>query len=244
MNLRVLSGIVLVGVLSLVWPRQATGETREEAETRQLLRLLQETIDLKDFQNPMTFKELLGLLVVKYQAKGKELPILLNYEAFKKVTPGADDLYERAIRLPTAPIRMPLATVLRVALGQLEDADATYLVRNAAIELLPAKHATPAFLLQARVLGSFVKTPLEDVLQDLAYQTGATVILDPRAGEKARAPITATFRNDATLESALRLIAEMAELKLVVLPGGLFVTTAAQADQMIKERTATVAAGK
>jgi hypothetical protein len=88
------------------------------------------------------------------------------------------------------------------------------------------------------VQGAFVKTTLEDVLQDLAYQTGASVAIDPRAGEKARAAITATFRNDTTLEAALRMVAEMAELKLVVLPGGLFVTTPEHADKVLKERTA------
>jgi hypothetical protein len=225
-------------VLVLVGPGRAASETPGEVETATLLRMLEETIDTKDFGNPMALKELMGLLYEKFAAKGKELPILINEAAIKKVGGTAEDWEAKPVRLPVYPKRLSVALVLRIALGQIETFEATYLLRQGGVEILPAKHATPAHLLKCQVQGAFVKTTLEDVLQDLAYQTGASVAIDPRAGEKARAAITATFRNDTTLEAALRMVAEMAELKLVVLPGGLFVTTPEHADKVLKERTA------
>ncbi len=239
MSHRILSGTVLAAAVILIGARPVEGQTRGEAETRALLSMLAETIDLKYFQNPMTLRELTGLLYEKFAAKGKELAILINEPALTRVGATAEVWDARPIRIPPYPKRASTAIVLRIALGQMEGVEATYLVRQGVVEIVPAKHATPVHLLKSSVQGAFAKTPLEDVLQELAYQTGASVALDPRAGDKARSAITATFRNDATLEAALRMVAEMAELKLVALPGGLFVTTPEHADRLLKERTAT-----
>ena len=242
MNRSVISGAVLTAVVLFVGPGRVAAETRGEAETRDLLRMLEEIIDLKDFQNPMSLRELTGLLYEKYAAKGKVLAIHINEEAFKKAGGTSEDWEAKPLRLPAYPKQLSVAVALRIAVRQIESFEATYLIRHGGIEILPAKYATPAHLLKSNVQGAFVKTTLEDVLQELAYQTGASITLDPRAGDKARAPITATFRNDVTLDSALRMVAEMAELKLVVLPGGLFVTTAEQAEKMLKERSAVQSA--
>src|SRR5262249_27302350 len=59
----------------------------------------------------------------------------------------------------------------------------------------------------------FEKRPLDEALEELAELTGAPVVVDSRLGDKAKTPVTATFRNTTTLENAVRLLAEMADLQ-------------------------------
>ncbi|HYH65582.1 MAG TPA: hypothetical protein VD866_12870, partial [Urbifossiella sp.] len=69
--------------------------------------------------------------------------------------------------------------------------------------------------------------PLPDVLDDLRKQTGANIVLDPRAWNKvgeADAGVTVTL-SDVRLYDALRVIADMAEMKLVYAGNIYYVTT-------------------
>ncbi len=214
---------------------KAPGDTPGEVETRALIRLLNESMDMKDFHNPgLTLKEALGLICEKFTAQGKDVPILVNEEAFKKMVKNVS-ISDQVIRFPAFPRKMSLAAALRLALAQVEGVEATFLVRNATVEIVPAKLATPAHLLQTKFCGAFTRTPLEKVLQEFSYQSGASLVLDPRAGAKARTAITVTFRNDVTVDAALGMVTEMVQLKVVVLNGGLFVTTPAHAEMLHKE---------
>lgn len=70
------------------------------------------------------------------------------------------------------------------------------------------------------------RKPLADILADLRRQTGANIVLDPRCtaatGEKA--PLTISL-SDVRLYDALRVIADMAELKLVYAGNIYYITT-------------------
>src|SRR5262249_3004715 len=64
---------------------------------QRIAKLLEDTIDMKDFQAPMTLKEALGLLQDKLNARYKDedaLPILVDEGAFKEATPDAPDIYD------------------------------------------------------------------------------------------------------------------------------------------------------
>jgi hypothetical protein len=231
---------LLLGILRLSYPQAAFADSAKELETRALLRLLDEMVDMKEFQSQdgISFKGALDLLAEKFAAKGKELRIQINNQAFKKGTTARSIVDgELPIRLSSTPRRLSVEAILRLILDQ-EDLDATFLIRNAMVEILPAKQAAPAVLLQTKVAAAFDRLPLEEVLQELSFQTGASVVLDTRAGEMAKTPITATFRNDVTLKAALCMVSEMAKLKMVEVPGGLFITTPAHADCLQKERAA------
>ncbi len=228
---------LLLGILWLGYKDRALARSEKEAETNALLRLLDENMDLKDFQNQVgiTFKGALDLISEKFAAKGKELPFRINYQAFKKGTTARSIVDgELPAKVPSTPRRLPVGTLLRIILEQ-EDLDATFLIRNGMVEILPAKQATPAWLLKNKVTGTFYRETLEDVLQALSFQTGATLVLDCRAGDLAKTPIRAMFRNDVTLEAALCMVTEMAQLKVVVMPGGIFITTPTHANGMQKE---------
>jgi hypothetical protein len=231
------SPLLLLGILWLSFLQPALADSPKEHETRTLLRLLDEMVDLKDFQNQegLSFKGALDLLSEKVAARGKELRIQVNNGAFKKGTTARSIVdSELPIRFPTTPRRMSFDAVLRLVLDQ-EDLDATFLIRNGMVEILPASQATPAFLLQTKVAAEFNRRALEEALQDLSYLAGVTVVLDARAGELAKTPISAIFRNDVTLKAALCMVTEMAQLKMVVMPGGIFVTTPTHANCMQKE---------
>ena len=71
--------------------------------------------------------------------------------------------------------------------------------------------------------------PLAEVLADLRKQTGSNIVIDPRCelAEK-KAAVTVTL-SDVRLYDALRVMADMAELKMVYAGNVYYVTTAANA---------------
>jgi hypothetical protein len=77
--------------------------------------------------------------------------------------------------------------------------------------------------------------PLADILRELADDTGANIVLDARAKEKGKVPISITLQ-DAPLDTAVRMLADMADLKSVALDNILYVTTAENADRIRTEQ--------
>jgi hypothetical protein len=90
-------------------------------------------------------------------------------------------------------------------------------------------------MLQDKVCTVFENLPLSDAVYKLADLSGVSMALDPRAEDKAKTRITATFRNDVTLEGALRTIVDMAGLKVVGMQSSLYVTTPENAKDLQKE---------
>jgi hypothetical protein len=78
--------------------------------------------------------------------------------------------------------------------------------------------------------------PLEQALKTLATRTGFTVVLDVRAGEKGKTPVTAAFKN-VPLDTAVRLLADMADLRSVLIDNTLYVTSPENADRMIADQS-------
>lgn len=233
------SRLVRLGFLSLFCILPYSQEVLAQPKTSEILSLLDEPISMKDFQNPMKLKEFLGIIYDTFAAKGKDLPISIDLKAFKRAYPeNRLDPYEADINFNQQfhIKRLAISTVLEWTLTQIPSADMTYLVRNSMVEILPASLATPQALLQTRIRGDFKGAPLKDILQEFSYQTGATIALDPQVGDKAKSLLTLKLQNDVTLETALAMVAEMAELKSVVLAGGPFLTTPDRAALLAKER--------
>lgn len=114
----------------------------------------------------------------------------------------------------------------RVAVGS----GATYLVRGDRIEI-----TTGAFAAQA-IWGKFTgphlplvhatlrKCPLADAVAELAEQADFNVLVDNRAAEQAKTPVSARLRN-MPLDTAVRLLSDMADLRAIHLDNVLYVTT-------------------
>ena len=76
--------------------------------------------------------------------------------------------------------------------------------------------------------------PLASILRDLSKQTSATIIVDPRASEQAKATVSVAL-DDVSLETAVRVATEMAGLKMVRIETVIFVTTPSAAASIRSE---------
>jgi hypothetical protein len=187
------------------------------AKGQRLRALLNDSLDMTGLQMPMTLKEALQEIRKRLKDRYRDVevfPILVDAEAFKEANPDAPDVYDTQVKFPPFPQRMSVAHALRLALSKVPTNDATYLIRRGVVEVTTKQKAAPAHLLEVMVEAQFNKRPLNEALDELAEQTGATIILDPRVGDKARAPVSAIFRNSATLEAAVGILAEMADLQV------------------------------
>lgn len=132
-------------------------DDKARSEANALSRMLQEVIDMKDFQNPgMTLKEALGLFYEKFAAKGKELPILVDSRAFLDESPDAGDIYESPVKFPPYPKTMAMATALQLALSQVQTGNATYLIRRSFIEITTNDKALKDRVIRVYPVGELV----------------------------------------------------------------------------------------
>jgi type II secretory pathway component GspD/PulD (secretin) len=74
-------------------------------------------------------------------------------------------------------------------------------------------------------------TAFAATVKSLAADTGANVVLDPRLKEKGNAAVTLKL-DDVPLETAVRLLAEVADLGVVRMSNVLFVTTPERAEKL------------
>jgi hypothetical protein len=178
-------------------------------------------------------------LFLEMLADIRGLHFLVDTQAF--ASQGANDVENQPVRLP--PIdRIRTANVLREVLNQV---GASYLIRSDHIDIIP-NQARPEALpggqesggraLLPLVYAELDSQPLQDALREIANQAEASIVLDMRVADKeGKTAVTAALRN-VPLESAVRLLANMAGLKAVRLDNVLYVTTAANARQIEKEQ--------
>jgi RNA polymerase sigma factor (sigma-70 family) len=208
--------------------------------SRTLIVNLQEPIEIRSFQNPMTLRDFLGLLYELFRAKDKELPIVVDSMAFKSdKDENADminnEVYDTQIKFPPYPKLLSAASALKLALAQIQVGKAEMLIRDGVIFITAEKHASLDYMLREKVSIHFEHTYMLNAVRDLAEMTGVSVTFDPRVEEKSRTQISATFRNDVTLGGALRIICDMAGLKMVDMQSGLYITTPQNAKELEKE---------
>jgi hypothetical protein len=163
------------------------------------------------------------------------------------------DMYDTKVILPRKAEKLTMRDVLTDALAQISiNRPCTFQVRGSQLLIVPAyvppvrPGANPlvsddqeppmveAHLLNEQIYGGVVsvhaeRKPLAEVLADLRKQTGANIVLDPRCeGLEKKATINVTL-NDVRLYDALRVIADMSELKMVYAGNIYYVTTPANA---------------
>jgi RNA polymerase sigma factor (sigma-70 family) len=223
-----------------------TVEGDQKQSSRQaLLNILDKQIDTEPFQQSglMSLREALANLVDRvHNAYKIEIPILVDIEAFKAENPDAPDFYEAKVQFPPIPRRMTVAGALRFILSKVETKNATYVVLLDQLRITTEASTSPERMLNEKVRGVFEKRPLTSVLRDLSEAAGVTIIVDPRAGDRAKAEISATLANDTDLAGALRVLSEMADLKVLVLDGTFYVTTRDHAEDLRNEKRAQLAA--
>jgi hypothetical protein len=117
-----------------------------------------------------------------------------------------------------------------------------YLVRPDGIEVTSAKHASPEHWHEVNrnqvptVIGLYEARPLNEVVRELSEATGISILVDPKAGEKVKTPLTANLKN-VPLDTAVALLADMAGLKTVAVDNVIYVTTEENAKIWESRRT-------
>jgi hypothetical protein len=181
-----------------------------------------------------------------------DLAIDVNEEAFKAA--GMDDVFRFVVAgerpLPKAN-NVRVERVLRKVLSRLPvQSGATFLVRRGRIEVTTLAAARAEVLgdsdreLPPLVQAAFEKRPLEAALRELGEWTeDLNIVLDGRAADKAKTPVTARFTN-APIDTAVRLLADMAELKVVRMDNVLYVTSKENADRIRAEQDKDAETGR
>jgi hypothetical protein len=212
-----------------------------EASTLKLRLALTKVVDIdKPFDGDL--KDILEYLSDRF-----ELTFIIDPVAFRNSDPPLDNVDSTKMNLPKLP-GVKLHTVLRLLLDPI---GGTYFVHGDFIEITTYKalrkklgyQAVPAWdRTEASYLGDPVhllakEMPFADAVRELADASGANIVIDIRAKEQAKKPVTATLQQ-APLRTAVRVLADMVELKVVALDNILYVTTPENAEKIAKEEAA------
>jgi hypothetical protein len=224
-----LIGFILVGLMS--GPVAGQKKPADKAPPRKLgfqalFSMLDESIDTTALSQSgeMPLQEFLRYLQGKIAASDKEFAIFLDTQAFEEENPDAEKVSDYVVRVPDSPKKQRLGMLLRNALRRVKTNNATFLLRNGIIEITTFERAKPESLLGYPITARFHKRPLDEAIDELSDLSGATIIIDSRVGDKAKTPVSASFRNTITLEGAVRLLAEMADLQAEIRDNILFIT--------------------
>jgi type II secretory pathway component HofQ len=96
--------------------------------------------------------------------------------------------------------------------------------------------------MRQRLSVNLTNVPFSTALKDLARSTALNLIIDPRLGREADAKVSLQL-DDATLETTVRLLAEMANLKSVRMGNVLFITNESRAEKLRREEPPVVIPG-
>jgi type II secretory pathway component GspD/PulD (secretin) len=113
----------------------------------------------------------------------------------------------------------------------LAPANLSYAVVGGSIYVGPEEHVIHQQMRQ-RVSVDGEATTLSAVLKALADETGANVVVDPRVEAKAQQAAVKLKLDDVPLETAVRLVVEVAGFATVRMNNVLFVTTEERADRL------------
>ncbi|HLN27365.1 MAG TPA: hypothetical protein VK395_06450 [Gemmataceae bacterium] len=221
------SSLVLLLHLSLA-------HAEEKIPARELRAKLAKPVSLeRGIPADTPLKDALALL-----AKQFGLTFWVDQKAFREDV-SIDNIEEQLVRLPKSS-SVRLEVLLQLLLKQVNGA---YRVHDGHIEvttlhqlgILPDESGSdPSWLPLVNI--AFEKRPLHNALKELATATGINILLDEaHAGDKANTPVSATLEY-VQLGTAVRLLADQADLKAVLLENVLYVSTVAKADALQRDQ--------
>jgi hypothetical protein len=230
------TGVLAAAVLVAPAQDKPTKPPGENKSAVPLAAKLQQPVDFPGIEaDPKaTLEEVLAKLTKDYGLKFD-----VNESAFKEEQvedPLAKPVIEREIRKMS---HVPLGTVVRKVIERLPSATGTtYTLRDDTIEVTTRGSVIREIWGDAYrgpflplVNATIDKQPLDEALKELSAVTEFNIVLDTRAGESAKVPVSAKFVN-VPVDTAVRLLADMAELKPFLVDNVLYVTTAKRAEQM------------
>jgi RNA polymerase sigma factor (sigma-70 family) len=230
-----------------------TTPVKEGEKPQDLHTALAETVESIEINDPKTtLSEVLDML-----AKVHRVTFDINEKAFKA------EMINDVIKTPVAethPIpsmKAPLRVVLNKILTRIPvPSGATFLVRKNHIEITteaeayseiaapePQNPQNPLddggkYRLLPRVVQQFRKVGLEQALEEIADATGYNIVVDVRVEEKASVKVSARLMN-VPVDTAVRLLADMAGLTVVRIDNVFYITSAENARKMATDKPVT-----
>jgi hypothetical protein len=200
---------------------------QESGPAHKLREKLESKVTLEKGIGPSaTLNDALDFLSDRY-----DVNIIIDTQAFTAI--GVQKPEETSVQLPRM-TGVSLATVLRLLLGQVKGDmySGTYHIREDYIEVTTTYHQfmSPAALAETgrpNVPSVTVEARgqnLEEVFANLADTTGINVVLDPRVRERARRVAVGNPLRNVPLDTALRLLADMAELGVAINDNVFYIT--------------------
>lgn len=207
----------------------------ETTRGQELCRLLAKPVKYPGVDDPKyTFSECLEQLAKRYN-----LSFDINLRAFEKAH--IEEVLKSRL---TAQQQLPemharLGAVLKKILSRVSPS-AAYIVREGFIEITTEQAMRKEFFANRPhgpfpplVIDNFEKVPLEAALKELAHS--GNIVLDARAAKEGQTPVTADLVN-VPLDTAVRMLADMAGLKVVPLDNALYVTSTDNARLLMEEQ--------
>jgi hypothetical protein len=243
--------LVLFLVLGVPLGVTPPANAKEVNPVIQLAAKLNQVVDFNGFDDPkLTLQEAL-----EFVAKSYVLTIDVNEQTFK--AEGLNDVLGQPVAEKPLPLMKGarLYHVLEKILSRIATpSGATFVLRREGIEITtnkaklaefyrdgpptekeskePSRPLRPVLpLIQA----DFEKKPLDEALKELAAMSGYNIVVDGRGSDKAKIEVTATLIN-VPLDTAVRMLADMADLKPVLLDKVLYVTSKENAAKLQAER--------
>jgi RNA polymerase sigma factor (sigma-70 family) len=147
---------------------------------------------------------------------------------------------------PIPDMKVRLATILQFILNRINaNSQVVFLVRKDHIEITTEDFvrkelgSIPRFdnnrPVPPLIWDAFEEAPLAKILPRLAETSGYNVVTDPKVGEKLQTKLSAQLIN-VPVDTAVRLVANMAGLTVVRLDNVFYVTTAENAKQLREEQ--------
>jgi len=210
----------------------------EAARGKELRQLLNQPVKFPGIDDPKaTLTDLLEDLAKRYN-----LSFDINEHAFKDahIKEGAKSPITDPDSLPA--MHTKLGTVLKKVLLRVSPST-TYIIRDDVIEITTMKAIRKEFFpdrptgpLPPLVTANFDKVPLESAFKELS-RLNHSIVLDGRAAKEAQTPVTADLTN-VPQDTAVRMLADMAGLKMVPLDNVLYVTSKENALVLMEEQEA------
>ncbi len=216
---------------------------KQETKRDYLISLLSNSriVDFPGFDDPkLTLQDALEYLANRY-----DLAFDVDEKAFGQKF-GKDGqgsvLTEEIAKTPLPPARNArLDNVIRKILVRIDvPSGATYLIRRDHVYITTQAAASkeilgdPKLPLPPLVQGRVDKCPLQNALSEIAESTEVSVVLDESVAEKGSQTVTARFLN-TPVDTAVRVLANRANLSVVRLDNVLYVTTPEKAASLRRE---------
>jgi hypothetical protein len=228
--------LLLVAVVVALPPsaaRAAESPTAEQARrSNEVRKKLAATVNFSGFDDPETkLDEALQHLTKLY-----DISFEVNDQAFRDEM--IDNLADKALGKALPKMNnVTVEAVLRRILARIPSTSgATFVVRGGVMEITTRRYASPsrwgtggegeggATIPAPETSIAFEKRDLKDALQEIADATGVNIVLDARAGDKGKTVVSATMRG-VGVDTAVQLLANMADLTVIPVENVLYVTT-------------------